>query len=384
MERIEIRTSGREQLVDVTDLVAEAVARLDPAPAAVLLHVPHTTAGVTINEGYDPAVAEDVLDVLRRLVPRDAGYRHLEGNSDSHVKAIADGIVAARPGRRRRADARPLAAHLLLRVRRPAQPAALGLADRLSRTGWSSPSRRIPRSGAADVPGPGEHSNQRSNDPPEVACAYRRPFPPASCLLPARPAACACCADGGCRAPVRRRRRRDRDQRRDHRRSPPPSRVRPRPPSRGSGPGRSRAPGASSTATAGAPAAPRSRTGRSSPACTRSPSRSAAPAPSPARRPGGSTSTAPTAPSVSGGSDAWFARRAHHRRDRLRRHRRRRHGGLPVPRVHRRRHDLVGAGRAEPGDGLRAGRSPGAVPRCRQGRQRVRLGARVAGLRPAP
>ena len=51
MERIEIRTSGREQLVDVTDLVAQAVARLDPAPAAVLLHVPHTTAGVTINEG---------------------------------------------------------------------------------------------------------------------------------------------------------------------------------------------------------------------------------------------------------------------------------------------------------------------------------------------
>ena len=91
MDRIEIRTSGREQLVDVTDLVSEVVARLDPAPAAVLLHVPHTTAGVTINEGYDPAVAEDVLDVLRRLVPRNAGYRHLEGNSDSHVKAIATG-----------------------------------------------------------------------------------------------------------------------------------------------------------------------------------------------------------------------------------------------------------------------------------------------------
>ena len=91
MQRIEIRTDRREQLVDVTDLVAEAVERIVPMPAAVLLHVPHTTAGVTINEGYDPAVAEDVLDVLRRLVPRDAGYRHLEGNSDSHVKAIATG-----------------------------------------------------------------------------------------------------------------------------------------------------------------------------------------------------------------------------------------------------------------------------------------------------
>ena len=97
MERIEIRTTSREELVDVTDLVALAVGRLDPAPAAVLLHVPHTTAGVTINEGYDPAVAEDVLDVLRRLVPRDAGYRHLEGNSDSHVKAIATGSTQLVP-----------------------------------------------------------------------------------------------------------------------------------------------------------------------------------------------------------------------------------------------------------------------------------------------
>jgi secondary thiamine-phosphate synthase enzyme len=91
MERIEIRTDRRDQLVDVTDRVAEVVGRFDPAPAAVLLHVPHTTAGVTINEGYDPAVADDVLGVLARLVPHEGGYRHMEGNSDSHVKAIATG-----------------------------------------------------------------------------------------------------------------------------------------------------------------------------------------------------------------------------------------------------------------------------------------------------
>src|SRR3954469_21452508 len=91
MERIEIRTDRRDQLVDVTDRVAEVVARLDPLPAAVLLHVPHTTAGVTINEGYDPAVADDVLGVLAGLVPHEGGYRHMEGNSDSHVKAIATG-----------------------------------------------------------------------------------------------------------------------------------------------------------------------------------------------------------------------------------------------------------------------------------------------------
>jgi secondary thiamine-phosphate synthase enzyme len=56
-----------------------------------LLYVPHTTAGVLINEGDDPAVARDIEAAFDRLVPRDAGYKHLEGNADSHIKtAMAD------------------------------------------------------------------------------------------------------------------------------------------------------------------------------------------------------------------------------------------------------------------------------------------------------
>ena len=69
MERIEIRTDRPRPARRRHRPVAEVVGRLDPPPAAVLLHVPHTTAGVTINEGYDPAVADDVLGVLARLVP---------------------------------------------------------------------------------------------------------------------------------------------------------------------------------------------------------------------------------------------------------------------------------------------------------------------------
>jgi secondary thiamine-phosphate synthase enzyme len=91
MERLTIRTDRREQLVDVTDQVATAVAALGIEDGAVLLHVPHTTAAVTVNEGYDPDVADDVIKTLRRLVPADAGYAHAEGNSDSHVKAIMVG-----------------------------------------------------------------------------------------------------------------------------------------------------------------------------------------------------------------------------------------------------------------------------------------------------
>ena len=53
----------------------------------ISVFVPHTTAGVTINEGADPSVIRDIAESLRRLVPRDAGYRHGEGNSDAHIKA---------------------------------------------------------------------------------------------------------------------------------------------------------------------------------------------------------------------------------------------------------------------------------------------------------
>ena len=78
-------------MVDITGAVAEAVTALSVDGGAVLVHVPHTTAAVTINEGYDPDVTADVVADLARRVPRDAGYAHAEGNSDSHIKAILVG-----------------------------------------------------------------------------------------------------------------------------------------------------------------------------------------------------------------------------------------------------------------------------------------------------
>jgi secondary thiamine-phosphate synthase enzyme len=91
VQRIAVPTERREQFVDVTDAVMAAVGDLGLRDGAVLLHVPHTTAAVTVNEGFDPDVASDVLATLGRLVPRDAGYAHVEGNSDSHVKSILVG-----------------------------------------------------------------------------------------------------------------------------------------------------------------------------------------------------------------------------------------------------------------------------------------------------
>ncbi|MGH2448719.1 MAG: secondary thiamine-phosphate synthase enzyme YjbQ [Chloroflexota bacterium] len=82
MEILEIRSHQREELIDITDAVRQLVA----GEGAVLVYVPHTTAGVLINEHADPDVARDILSALNRMVPED-GYRHAEGNSPAHVKA---------------------------------------------------------------------------------------------------------------------------------------------------------------------------------------------------------------------------------------------------------------------------------------------------------
>lgn len=104
MHRIELRTDRREQVVDVTREVSGVVAESGVGQGAAVVYCPHTTAGVTVNESADPNVARDILDGLRRLVPRDAGWRHAEGNADPHVKAtlvgpsvtvpVADGRLA--------------------------------------------------------------------------------------------------------------------------------------------------------------------------------------------------------------------------------------------------------------------------------------------------
>jgi secondary thiamine-phosphate synthase enzyme len=86
-----IRTSRRTELKNVTAEVAAAVRDSDCANGTCILYVPHTTAGVLINEGDDPAVARDMEAALDRLIPRDAGYKHAEGNADSHIKTALVG-----------------------------------------------------------------------------------------------------------------------------------------------------------------------------------------------------------------------------------------------------------------------------------------------------
>lgn len=87
METLEIRTSRREELVEITGQVREAVHRAGVDEGVAHLWSFHTTCGLTVNEGADPDVARDIAWKLGDLIPQDEdAYRHAEGNSDSHVK----------------------------------------------------------------------------------------------------------------------------------------------------------------------------------------------------------------------------------------------------------------------------------------------------------
>ena len=68
-------------------MIQKEVSKAETTDGICTVYVPHTTAGITVNEGADPAVCQDILAKLNELVPPDAGYRHMEGNSDSHIKA---------------------------------------------------------------------------------------------------------------------------------------------------------------------------------------------------------------------------------------------------------------------------------------------------------
>lgn len=95
----EVSTGRRAQLLDITARVAEAVERSGVVDGVCHVFVPHTTAGVTINEGADPDVAADIESHMAELVPKEAEFEHAEGNSDSHIKAALVGPSCSAPVR---------------------------------------------------------------------------------------------------------------------------------------------------------------------------------------------------------------------------------------------------------------------------------------------
>ena len=97
IQEFAVRTQARSEFKDITTQVQDAVGRAGIDRGLCQVFVPHTTAGVTINENADPDVTIDLIAALDRLVPRDAGYRHREGNSDAHLKASLMGFSVMLP-----------------------------------------------------------------------------------------------------------------------------------------------------------------------------------------------------------------------------------------------------------------------------------------------
>ena len=96
-KEIAIRTDRRSAFINITAQVQQAVSACGLQEGSVLVFVPHTTAGITINENADPDVQTDLIRILDELVPWQNGYRHAEGNSAAHAKASMMGASVQIP-----------------------------------------------------------------------------------------------------------------------------------------------------------------------------------------------------------------------------------------------------------------------------------------------
>jgi secondary thiamine-phosphate synthase enzyme len=90
---LSVKTKSRTELIDITSQIAEQVRQSGVSDGLCMLYVPHTTGAVTINESADPSVRGDIQMVLNQIVPWEANYKHLEGNSPAHVKATLVGAT---------------------------------------------------------------------------------------------------------------------------------------------------------------------------------------------------------------------------------------------------------------------------------------------------
>jgi secondary thiamine-phosphate synthase enzyme len=86
-ESMEFKTTEKNQMLEILEPIKAFVAKSGLLNGIVVVYIPHTTAGVTINKNYDPVVPTDILNKMSELVPKHGDYQHIEGNSDAHIKA---------------------------------------------------------------------------------------------------------------------------------------------------------------------------------------------------------------------------------------------------------------------------------------------------------
>ena len=99
---LKVKSGSRTQLIDITSDVQAALREAGIRDGLCMIYVPHTTAAVTINENADPTVKTDILKILNQVIPFEANYGHMEGNSAAHIKSTLVGaseLVAVRKGK---------------------------------------------------------------------------------------------------------------------------------------------------------------------------------------------------------------------------------------------------------------------------------------------
>lgn len=87
MKEISVKTGSRVEMVDITSLVRSAISESGTKEGVCTIYCPHTTAAITINENADPDVTADIQMKLNKMIPLHENYRHMEGNSDAHIKS---------------------------------------------------------------------------------------------------------------------------------------------------------------------------------------------------------------------------------------------------------------------------------------------------------
>ena len=94
IKKLEIKTNSRSEIIDITDKIQKIISDSKIKSGICIIYVPHTTAGITVNENYDPSVRIDILDYLEKIAPPSARYKHTEGNADAHIKTSVVGSSA--------------------------------------------------------------------------------------------------------------------------------------------------------------------------------------------------------------------------------------------------------------------------------------------------
>jgi len=95
MKSIVVTTSAKTEFIDITSRIDDIARKNGWASGIIHIYIPHTTAGITINENADSSVQEDIIESLNKLAPANKSYKHCEGNSDAHIKASLIGSSVA-------------------------------------------------------------------------------------------------------------------------------------------------------------------------------------------------------------------------------------------------------------------------------------------------